>query len=67
MTKKNLTNIRARIDTKDKVNEMSRKLSMLEGRDVPVPEVLKRTFNIKGLPKVLEEDARAKKKMEGLT
>jgi len=58
---KNLTNVRARTEERDKLKELARQLSVEQKQTIGTPEVLRRTLNIPTLKGVLLEDAKAKR------
>lgn len=59
-------NTLVKISPKDnmKVRDLSRRMSVIQGKNVPSAEVLRRTLNIPNIDKILEEDARMKKRAE---
>jgi len=59
----NATHIRVYPEVKIKLQEVSRKLSEVQSKEVKLPETLRRIANIPNLKEVLVKDAEKKKKL----
>lgn len=59
--KRNTKHIRIYPEDKDKLQSLKREICLVENRDIKVPEIMRRTFNIPNLKMVLIEDAKKKR------
>ena len=60
---KNTTHIRAFMDSKKRLDEIARELSVIQQDDIKTPEVLRRALNIPSLKDILKRDAELKRGM----
>ena len=63
MTKMITTHIRAYPDIKNKLLQMSLKLSSIQCKRISAPEVLRRMINIPAIEDILVEDAKTKRRL----
>lgn len=64
MRRKNTTMVRNYPETKAIKQKLARELTFIEGKDIKLPELDRRVFNIPNLPNILREDAKLKRKLK---
>lgn len=59
------THTRVPVETNVKIKEIARELTVIQKKDVSIPETIKRAFNIPNLKDVLKVDAEKKRRING--